>query len=120
MRRPRFRYTLLSQMVLIGVVGIVLGVFMQQERETRRRTFCRDKIMFHQDKEIYYGLSKGILVDLIGRLHSAQADEFRAQLPELVNQEEYHKAMLEKYRQAASRPWEPLPVDLPRPMILGR
>jgi hypothetical protein len=90
MRPPRVRFTVRRMMVAVAILANVLGLLVWVDR---RATQFRDRRDFH-------------------RMHWSAIDEgFAVEAAQAA----YHRAMAEKYRGAAERPWLPVEPDPPEP-----
>jgi hypothetical protein len=90
MRVPRIRFTVRRMMVAVAIMAVLLGLFGWMDR---RAGLFRERRDFH-------------------RVHWSAIDEgFEVEAPPAA----YHRAMAEKYRIAAERPWLPVAPDPPEP-----
>jgi hypothetical protein len=90
MKVPQVRFTVRRMLVAVAVVATVLGLLMWVDRRARE---FRDRRDFHRVR--WSAIDEGFEVE------DAPAA--------------YHRAMAEKYRRAAERPWLPVEPDPPVP-----
>jgi hypothetical protein len=103
MRLPRVRFTILSMMIAVAVVGTVLGSIME-----RRARFLR-LAEYHGSQVV--GVSGAIAVGS-EVWWDAQGNPLS---PEQIERDRWHLHLWSKYSLAARHPWLPVDSDPPEP-----
>jgi hypothetical protein len=108
MRLPRFRIRTL--MIAVAVVAIPLGAMVAVAE--RRQRFMRMATAHWRATVAVQILENGTANGVVEHYLDARGVPLGAQQQA---RDKWHETMAEKYRQAARRPWLPVPPDPPEP-----
>jgi hypothetical protein len=111
MRVPRMRFTVRRIMVAAAVVAVLLAVapFRQRSATYHRKALEHSRLVGVSRENAQVQLAAWPEHPEVRALMEASAAEFERLAV-------WHADLAEKYRRAASRPWEMMPLD-PRPPI---
>ena len=142
MRRPRLRFTILGLMVLVIMMAIGLGVWVEAMRSGRRAQFYRAKAeemaraeQDHRNEAARHHnwvISNEVVIEL--QRERAQTDQDRRALEQALESLEFQKKGVRdedlladfyrdlalKYGRAADHPWEPVSPDPPFRKAMSR
>ena len=108
MQMPRVQFTVRRMLTVVGLMAVALGVTIEGWRFWKSFSYRRQANSYARMVN-YWRWQAGRIPELYpGWDH----DEISKGLDRTIR---WNLQMEDKYRQAASRPWETLPLDPPRP-----
>lgn len=112
MQLPRVRFTVRRTMILVAVAAIAVWGSQLYRRHQQFDRLARD----HEVQEALAAEAAEETVRLLLAQGQDPANiEVKAILEVASMRKSYHRAMKEKYRLAAERPWRSVPPDPPEP-----